>query len=252
MKYLFHAIQAELMKSKRTLGLWLCLLAPLVLAFLELVIGYQYGEKFYRPGMNAWDRLFEHVTMMWSLLLLPLFVTLQMSLLGAMEHNNHTLKQLYALPVPRWVYYVAKALVGYGLIGLSEIILILLTLLVGFIFQFIAPELGFDGAISWEVMFKATAVCFLAAGLVVALQFWVSMHWTSFVFSMGFGIVATVSGVLVMSSKWAEFYPWCMSGIAAINIVNKDPVGWGLSLGLIGGMFMLVIGAVEVIRHDVI
>jgi lantibiotic transport system permease protein len=252
MAFLLRAVQAELMKSKRTLGVWLCLLAPLMLAFLELVIGYQYGERFYKPGMNSWDRLFEHVTMMWALLLLPLFVTLQMGLLGAMEHNNHTLKQLYALPVPRWVYYVAKALVGYGLIGLSEIILVILTVLVGFIFQVIAPELNFDGAIPWEMMIKATLVCYLAAGLVTAFQFWVSMHWSSFVFSMGVGIVGTICGVLVMSSKWAEYYPWSMSGIAAINVVNKDPVGLGLYLGLIGGVVMLILGGIEVIRHDVV
>ncbi len=251
MKVLFYALQAEFLKSRRTLGIWLCLLAPLSLAFLELVVGYQYGHKFYRPGIDHWNLLIEHTTMMWALLLLPLFVTLQMGLLGAMEHQNKTLKQLYVLPTPRWSIYAAKSIMGFTLIAVSEFMLSLFTVAVGLIFRVTRPDLSFDMPVPWDVLFYANLVCYLAAWLMIAIQFWVSMHWSSFVTSIGVGIVGTVAGVLVISSEWSAYYPWTMSGTASINIINLEPVGISVYLGFIAGILFSVFGAWEVIRHDV-
>jgi lantibiotic transport system permease protein len=190
--------------------------------------------------------------MMWSLLLLPLFVTLQMGLLAAVEHNNKTLKQLYILPLPRWVIYASKAIVGFGLIALSEVILLLLTVGVGLILSITAPDLNFTTEIPWAHFIYTTLVCFLSAWMMIAIQFWVSMHWSSFVVSMGVGIAGTTAGVLVISSKWAQFYPWAMSGLASINFINQDPIGMELYVGLFGGILVVILGCFEVLRHDVI
>src|SRR5512146_2816980 len=101
MIHLYRALSAETIKTKRTLTLLLAFLAPLAMAFLELAIGFQYGKRMYRTDGDSWMTLINHTTMMWVLLLLPLFVTLEMGLLGALEHNNKTWKQLYAMPLPR-------------------------------------------------------------------------------------------------------------------------------------------------------
>jgi lantibiotic transport system permease protein len=252
MNELIYAIRAELLKSRRTLGIWLCLLAPLALAFLELVMAFQYGTRFYKVGTDHWRILFEHTTMMWSLLLLPLFVTLQMGLLAALEHNNRTLKQLYILPIPRWMVYSSKIIVGFGLIALSEIILLLLTVGVGLVLSLTQPELNFTTEIPWSHFFYTTLVCFLSAWMMISIQFWVSMHWSSFVVSMGVGIAGTTAGVLVISSKWAQFYPWAMSGLASINFINQDPIGMELYVGMFGGVLVAIFGCIEVLRHDVI
>jgi lantibiotic transport system permease protein len=252
MKGLIRAIQAELLKSKRTLGIWLCLLAPLTLAFLELVIAFQYGTRFYGSGTNHWRTLFEHSVMMWSLLLLPLFVTLQMGLLTALEHNNKMFKQLYILPIPRWKIYAAKAIMGIGLIALSEMVLLLSTTGVGIILRYTQPELDFTGPIPWSSFLQTILICFFSAWMMIAIQFWVSMHWSSFVLSMGVGIVGTTGGVLVISSKWAQFYPWAMAGLASMNFINMDPIGMELNCGLIGGVVVAILGGFEVLRHDTI
>jgi hypothetical protein len=252
MNVLIRAIRAELLKSRRTLGVWLCLLAPLALAFLELVMAFQYGTRFYKVGTDHWRTLFEHTVMMWSLLLLPLFVTLQMALLAALEHNHKMLKQLYALPIPRWVIYASKAIVGFGLIALSEVVLLLLTVGVGLVLRATAPELDFSAPIPWSHFLTTTLLCFLSAWMMIAIQLWVSMHWSNFVVSIGIGIVGTTCGVLVISSKWAQFYPWTMSGLASLNFINLDPLGLELYIGLIGGILVAVLGGFEVLRHDTI
>ncbi len=114
MKYtmttILRALNAEILKSKRTLMLALIVLAPLALAFMELAIGFQYGKKMYRMGGDTWMTLVDHISMMWVLLLLPLFVTLEMGLLGALEHNNKTWKQLFCCRA-RGVFYMAKQII---------------------------------------------------------------------------------------------------------------------------------------------
>jgi len=90
MTYIFRAISAEWLKSKRTLMMVLVILAPLAMGFLELGIGFQYGKRMYKVDGDSWMTLFDNISMMWVLLLLPLFITLEMGLLGALEHNNKT------------------------------------------------------------------------------------------------------------------------------------------------------------------
>jgi len=251
MTSIFRTLHAELLKTKRTLTLALAFLAPLALAFLELVVGFQYGEKMYRPGGDAWMTLINHTAMMW-VLLLPLFVTLEMGLLGALEHNNKTWKQLYALPVPRWSIYVAKQITGMGVIGLSMAVLGLMTVGVGLIGRFWLPELGFDAPIPWEALVQNFLLSYLASRLIISIHLWISLRWSSFVLAMSVGIVATVFGVVVIGSKWEQFDPWTIPRVVSQNLINAQPYALPLAIGILGGIFLACLGCWDTIRRDVL
>lgn len=246
------ALNAELLKTKRTLTLALAFLAPLALAFLELAVGFQYGKKMYRPGGDAWMTLINHTTMMWVLLLLPLFVTLEMGLLGALEHNNKTWKQLYALPLPRWSIYMSKQIAGMGIIGLSMAVLGLMTVGVGLIGRFWLPELGFDAPIPWAALVQNLLLSYLASWLIISIHLWISLRWSSFVLAMGVGIVATVFGVVVIGSKWEQFDPWTIPGVVSQNLINAEPYILPLAVGLLGGIIVACLGCWDTIRQDVL
>lgn len=250
MIYILRALSAELLKTKRTLTLALAFLAPLALAFLELAVGFQYGKRMYRVGGDSWMTLIEHTTMMWVLLLLPLFVTLEMGLLGALEHNHKTWKQLYALPLPRWSIYLAKQLIGMGIIGLSMVILSLMTVGVGLIGRVFLPDLGFDTPIPWLPLIQNIALSFLAAWLIISIHLWVSLRWNSFVLAMGVGIVATVFGVVVMGSKWEQFDPWTIPGVVSNALINAEPYMLALCIGLFGGILVTCLGCWDMTRRD--
>ena len=53
-----------------------------------------------------------NVLNLWAILALPLFITLETALLAQTEHSEKHWKHLFALAVPRWVYYAAKWLTG--------------------------------------------------------------------------------------------------------------------------------------------
>ncbi|MBI5950282.1 MAG: ABC transporter permease [Chloroflexi bacterium] len=249
---ILRALNAELLKTKRTLTLALAFLAPLALAFLELAVGFQYGRKMYRVGGDTWMTLINHTTMMWVLLLLPLFVTLEMGLLGALEHNNKTWKQLYALPMPRWTIYLAKQIIGMGIIGMSMAVLGLMTVGVGLIGRFWLTDLGFDAPIPWAALVQNLILSYLASWLIISIHLWISLRWSSFVLAMGVGIVATVFGVVVIGSKWEQFDPWTIPGVVSQNLINAESYGLALTIGILGGILVACLGCWDTIRQDVL
>ncbi len=252
MIFLVRALSAEILKTKRTLTLALAFWAPLSLAFLELAVAFQWGKRMYRPGGDSWETLIGHITMMWVLLLLPLFVTLEMGLLGALEHNNKTWKQLYALPIPRWAIYAAKQIVGVAIIALSMAVLALLTVGVGWVCRVMLPELGFSATVPWMMLVKNLWLSFLAGWLIIAIHLWISLRWSSFVLAMSVGIVATVFGVVVFGTKWELFDPWTMPNVVLYGLQNNQPYASALLAGLVGGIAMACLGCWETIRHDVL
>src|SRR5512136_1828057 len=249
---LSRALSAEVLKTKRTLTLGLAFLAPLAVAFLEFAMHMQVGERAMQPGTEAWISLSQHSLILWTLLMLPLFVTLETGLLSALEHSNNTWKQLYALPLPRWMVYAAKQIIAVGLIGLSMVVMVTMIVGVGLLLSMFKPTLGFSDPIPWPRIIQIYLLTYLASWLIIALHLWVSTHWSSFVAAMGVGIVATVAGVLVIESDWARVYPWTLPGLVAINFLEGDAVPAELALGIVGGIVAALAAGWEVTRHDVL
>ena len=249
---LSRALSAEVLKTKRTLTLGLAFLAPLAVAFLEFVMHMQMGERAMKPGAEAWISLSQHSLILWTLLMLPLFVTLETGLLSALEHNNKTWKQLYALPLPRWVVYAAKQLTGMGLIGLSMIVMVTMIVGVGLLLNLFRPTLGFAAPIPWPTIIQTYLLTYLASWLIISLHLWVSAHWSSFIVAMGAGIVTTVAGVTVINSDWAKYYPWTLPFMVSVGFVEGEVIGAQLALGIIGGIVVALAGGWDVIRRDVL
>ncbi|NMB55861.1 MAG: ABC transporter permease subunit [Leptolinea sp.] len=252
MTCLVRAVQAEILKSKRTLMVALTFLAPLSMAFLEIAILFNVESIAFKQSQDTWITLINHATQLWVLLLLPLFITLQMGLMGAMEHNNRAWKQLYTRPLPRWSIYMAKQLVGAGLIGLSSLILGLMIVGVGLVGQSFRPELGFSAIIPWSYLWKAMFYPFLASWLIISIHTFVSLYSSSFVAAMGLGIVATVFGVVVIGTKYEPYDPWIMPGVVAHNLANNQSFLLPLVTGIVGGLIIACLGCALTIRKDVL
>jgi hypothetical protein len=252
MTTLIRALSAEVLKTKRTLTLWLVILAPLAIAFLEFVMDMQMGLRALRSNSNAWLSLTQNSLILWALLMLPLFVTLETGLLNAQEHGNKMWKQLYATPLPRWAVYAAKQLIGLALVGLSTLNLLVMCLGVGFLLNLLKPEFGFVPPIDWAAIVPAYALVYIAAWLIISLHLWVSARWPSFVVAMGVGITATVAGVLVINSDWAKVYPWTLPGLASIGYTEGDAIAAQAALGFLGGIVIALVGGWDATRRDVL
>lgn len=248
---LWRAISAESLKLKRTLALGLAFLAPLAIGFLLVVMFAQMGP----PGnkQDHWEGLIQNGHVLWSLLMLPLFVTLQMGLLANLEHGNKAWKVLYAQPLPRWSIYAAKQLISLGLIALSMIVLVAVFFISGKLVQLLTPAFEFWKPFPWQMVVRVTAVSFGAAWLIIAFHMWFSIRVPSFVAAMAIGIVGTVAAVLVIQSdKYGPYYPWTLAGTSAMNALNGQPYTTSLVIGLAGGVLLALVGCWEASRREVL
>ncbi|MBN2002457.1 MAG: ABC transporter permease [Anaerolineae bacterium] len=265
MTSLTRALHAEFLKSKRTLALWLSLIAPAVIVGLQFAImidQHQYYGSPEDPTFSAWGRYTQNVLVLWALLMLPLFVTLETALIAQWEHRSQQWKHLFALPVPRWTLYVAKQICGMVLIGLSTVVLAVLIIAVGLSFRLIYPGLGFEASPPLAELARFALYMYLGSWFIIAIQTWVAQRWSSFAVASAVGIALTVAGVIVIQSDYAGFYPYTLptivtngfSGSAGgISVLeeNAAPIR-ELLFGSLGGLVAAAIGGWRFTRRDVL
>ncbi len=254
MKTLIQTLSTELIKMKRTLGFWLALLAPLVVAGLEALMMLSQGEDLMEfSNGQPWLWHMKFTLTIWGLFVLPLFVTLETALLAEWEHGNNTWKLLYVQPIPRWMVTTAKQFSGLVLLGISHIFLGFTVIGTGLLLRQMNPALGLDAPVPWLAMLGYCVLIFLISWLIIAVHSFVSLHWDSFVVAMAVGIVGTMSGVFfIRSEEYAPFYPWAMQGLIANNLLED---GWPvpqLIWGMGGGLLVFLVSNWYLSQRDVL
>lgn len=251
MNSLSRALSAETLKLKRTLALGLAFLGPLSIGFLLVVMFAEQGPA--NKQADQWTGLVQNAHVLWSLLMLPLFITLEMALFAQVEHSNKAWKLLYSQPLPRWSIYAAKQLISLALIALSMLLLVGVMFLSGQVLELINPAFRFDQPFPWEKAALATAVSFLASWLIIAFHLWFSIRVPSFVASMAVGIAGTVAAVLVIQSdKYGPYYPWTLAGTSALNALQGNSFRGPVIIGIAGGLIIALLGCWEASRREVL
>ena len=252
MNALGRALHAELLKLRGTLALWMCLVAPATVAVLY-VLQMTFMDYDKRPVMapaDAWAMYAQSVMALWTILMLPLFVTLEAALLAGLEHANQQWKHLLALPLPRSAHYLAKSLALAGLVALSMLVLCLLIPPGGWLLDLLQPRFGIGGPPPMQLIFSHAGIAFGAALLMVALQAWIALRWRSFTIAVASGMTATVIGYLVgQSERFGHWYPWSM----ALQTMASEPkhLDFVMIAGVGGGLLVTALAAWEFARRDV-
>ena len=250
---ILRALYAEQLKLKRTLALWLAPLAPLVIIGLQMAIVLERTEYYRAQGnSDAWIEYGGQTAFLWTVLLLPLFITLETALLANLEHGNGQWKHLFALPVPRGAIYAAKQVSAMVIIGLSMAALYVYTVLSGLALRLLVPGLGFEAPVPWWDFFRYIGLAYLASLLILAVHTWVALRWHSFVVASAVGIAAMVVAVVVMQSDWGAWYPWTLPALVAYGLEAGEKILSLLLAGSLGGIAAALLGGWDVVRRDVL
>lgn len=255
MSDLLRATYIECFKLRRTLALWASLLVPLLITIMTTALGLSRGTgaRFLPEQTSPWDGMTGVVISLWCLVGLPLFVALMTALLAGLEHREHAWRHLFALPIPRWTIYIAKLLVGGGLLCLSACILAVGMAIEGVLIHVLRPDLGLSLPIPWNLTLLRT-LSFVGASLfMLAVHTWVAIRWRSFVVALTLGIGGSVTTIVLRnvneSSSFApvaQFVPWAQPYFAFTS-----PQMSLFVVALIGGVLMSILGCLEVVRRDV-
>ncbi|NLG51036.1 MAG: ABC transporter permease subunit [Chloroflexi bacterium] len=252
MAYL-RAIWAERLKMKRTLALWLAPIAPLVIVGLEMALILDRAEYF-TPGngLTTWENYGQQIVLLWGLMMLPLFITLETTLLSNLEHSNQQWKHLFALPLPRSAVYVAKQISGMALIALSMVALYGWIVLTGLLLSVLLPGLGFEEPIPWLTFARYVGISYLAGCLLISIHTWVGLRWHGFVVPIAVGIAAVVVSLFIFQSEYSEWFPWTVPGMALAAQRNGITLWPQLIASGVGTLIVALFGAWNVCRRDVL
>jgi hypothetical protein len=224
-------------------------IAPMVVIVVIFLV-YHQREPLNVTGTDLWLRFSQEILGLWALLMLPLFVTLEAALLGALESSEKNWKHLFALPIPRGAIYSAKIITTIGIIGLSKIVLFVGAITAGILLGLLKPNYQLLlSNFPFRHVARMYLLTYFLAWLMITIQMWVSVRWQSFTVSVSTGISATVFGyMLINSQKWGKIYPWTLP----VNVLAQNGnITRAMMISLIGGLIIAIIGGLEFIRRDV-
>jgi hypothetical protein len=243
-----RVLSTEGIKLKRTLALGMVVIAPFVIVALYFMIGYIGGARAVRSGADYWPAMVQNTLGLWTIIMMPLFLTLQTSLLAGVEHADRNWKSLLALPAPRWMVYVSKWVVTVAMLGGAHVVLVAGTVASGALLREVQPALAMK-ALPLTPLVPSILKISATALLALTIQHWVSLRWQSFTAAMGFGMCAMVIGfVAVNSPDFGPWFPWSMS---IYSLRPKPDAPDLIAIALAASTAGVVLGAWEFSRRDV-
>ena len=244
----FRVLSTECLKLKRTLALWMVLVSPMVMVLLEFAITAKRAPIFLRDGKDAWSPMVHQTVEVWTLLMMPMFVTLETSLLAGLEHTGKNWKSLLALPAPRWTVYVSKLVVTISLLWAAHAVLVVGTIGSGRLLKLMYPALNL-GTLPLSPFVAPMLRVSVSALLAVAIQHWVSLRWQSYTVAMGFGMCAMLTGIFAVNSTvLGSWYPWSLPIRAVLDGAagqNRIPI-----VAVAGAIVAATIGCWGFVRRE--
>lgn len=257
MKALFVAIQVESIKLRRTLAFWMMFLAPIGIVGLTTLFNIRLAADVSGADKDAWAIMVRDTLGFWVVLMLPMFVALESSLMAQLEHSQKMWKHLFSLPSPRWTLYLAKLIITMVIVGVSTAILMIGIGISGWLIQKFGIRPDFHWTTpnpSWGIAIQTAFFVFILSWGMIALQTYVSMKWSSFIVALGIGSIGSMmSFILVRSVSLAQIIPWSLPFNALEPYIKQgSSLGLPMSVSLLGTLIFTMLGLWELNRKDII
>jgi hypothetical protein len=226
------AIAVEAVKLRRSLALVLAAVAPTLVAI------FLFFNLLRVDRAPSWPMALQGSTAIWAFFMLPMSVTALTALVAQTEHGPRAWDYLRALPRPRWHLYAAKAAVVLLVLAAMSLLLAGASIAAVEAAAWIRPGSAPTGSRDIGSQLALLGRVFVSAWLLVAVQLWIALRYSSFVPALAVGIGGTFFAVVASSATLGVVMPWQIP----INQLAADPdrATLALLLGALGGCVALV------------
>lgn len=214
---LLRVLKAEMIKMHHS-PVWLAfLLIPIIPAFM--------GTFNYLNNLgileNQWYSLWTQHTLFACYFFLPVLIGIYASYLFRLEHANHNWNAVLTAPVPVSWLFLAKLMMGWLTVMLTQLWIGLLFIISGFL-------VGLSGPIPPELplwlLFGA-----LGGMVVCALQLCLSLVICSFAVPVGIALIGGIAGLALLSQGYGLYFPYAL---ITLGMRANDPAA-PMSVGAI-------------------
>lgn len=190
-------IKVELMKLKKMFIIEGAILAPII----AIAAGFSSAQILMNEqNIEGWWPLWSMSSFIFGGVIIPIFVVLASIVMGKVENENNSWKQVMIMPVKKSNIYLAK---------LSTILIITLIMFISFLveIQFAAMAIGAKGIIPIEYV-RVALLGFIAILPVIAVEFILAKNFKSISVPLAIGMFLTGSGFLLTQSDYWKYAPW--------------------------------------------
>jgi len=232
---LISVIKACLLSIKNTWVVKTAILAPFVLICLRLLLVlFDRDNNFTK---HAWDYFFDGNYSFWFGLLFPILIALICSLL--IDNDKPMRNLIFALPIQRKTFYIAKMIIAFSITVFSSMVLLILSLISGFILAAIKPSSGFTFEVPHLTYYFGTLVIACFASLIqIAISIWAAMRTSSFVIALSVGLIGSLINLVGIQNEFIQkIWPWVfpLDVIGALSGAVAHYAGWSIPILLFIG-----------------
>jgi len=199
-------LRGEILKTRRTRGLLLAIIGPLVVTML--VFGFHAENPPDVPqDMSPWKNFIRYV-FQFFMLLYPLFAALIAFMLSNIEHKNRGFKYIFALPASKGAFYFSKVFVLLGWLALSLALSYVFIVIFGELLSVLLPNFAFaENSIPAEtVLFLFRMFTILIS--IVAIHFFLSLYFDNFIIGVGSAVFLMIFGGVAANHRLAYLIPY--------------------------------------------
>jgi hypothetical protein len=208
---------------------------------------------------NVWLSTTIGMLQMW-ILVRTFHVGVLTAQIAGLEHDNHTWKYLFALPVSRKAVFIAKIILAQGLFGMSMIVMLVSLVVSGLALNVFRPELGFGAGLPLGDMTAIMLISYAASWLMITLQAWAGLHWQRFGGPIGLASVAfLLTFGLASYPNITRIFPWSLPTnfiVTGFNLTGKlidtDIAATSILISLVGSIAVIALSTWQLSRRDVL
>ncbi|GGF65029.1 multidrug ABC transporter permease [Paenibacillus albidus] len=234
MTSLWRLISAERLKMSKSFVWLLTLLSPAIAVLPGMLSSPPDGESL------SWQLQLSDMSMIHSMLFLPVLSGIFAALLCRYEHQEGGWKMLLALPVTRMTVYLSKFIMIIVLLGVVQLLFGAALLGVGWFREITEP-------VPWALMLRSVFGGWFACLPLAALQLAVSQSWSSFGAPLALNVSLTLPNMLIANSAtYGPYYPWVQPMLAMSPLSPYGDESFGAFNISLESLLFVVLGSLIV------
>lgn len=165
---------------------------------------------------------------------------------------------LFAFPIQRRAFYIAKIIIAFSIMVFASIVLLILSLISGFILAAIKPSSGFTFALPHLLnYFEILIIACFASVVQVAISIWAGMRTSSFVISLSIGLIGSLINLVGIQNVFIQkFWLWIFPLDVIGALSGAHYAGWTIPLLLLfcflGSLLFTYFGMKKLENVDII